>query len=138
MTKNAKLFDEYLKTIDVNLKFTDVEGETFVEMIPPSEGGIKARIGVIFNKNDSLVSIWCLNFIDGVNPSKRNQILDLINELNANYTYFKFVMINDSIQIHSDIPVDDNYSPAQTARTMVGMNDIMKKEYPNIMKTLWS
>lgn len=138
MTKNARVFNEYLKTQNINLEFIDSEGETIVEIRESLDGGIKARIGVIFNANDSLVSILGLDFMGAINHSKRNQLLDLVNELNNAYTYFKFVISNDTIQIQSFISVDDNYAPITTMRIIFGMLDIMKKEYSSIMRVMWS
>lgn len=138
MTNNARIFQEYLRKQDINLEFIDGNEGTVVDIRESLDGGIKARVGVIFHKEDTLVSIIGLDFMGSINQSKRNQLLDLVNELNNSYTYYKFVIANDSIQIQSYIAVDDNYEPSTTMRIIFGMLDIMKNEYSSIMRVMWS
>ncbi|MDB2049848.1 hypothetical protein [Clostridium perfringens] len=138
MTENARIFNEYLKTQDINLNFLDNNGQTIVELNEVLEGGIKARLGILFNETDSLISVIALDFIGGINSSKRNKILDLVNELNSGYSYYKFVVINDSIQIQSFISVDNNFEPSILMNYIFGMFDVIKDDYSTIMKAMWS
>lgn len=79
-----------------------------------------------------------MDFIGGINSSKRNKILDLVNELNSGYSYYKFVVINDSIQIQSFISVDNNFEPSILMNYIFGMFDVIKDDYSTIMKAMWS
>lgn len=139
MTNNAQIFNDFLQNQDITLNFLDGdEGQTLIDIRESLEGGIKARIGVLFDADDRMISVYALDFIGGVNPTKRSYLIDLINEINNKYTYYKFVMKQDSIEIQSFLLLKDNFEPAILMQIILGMMDAIKEEYSNIMRIMWS
>lgn len=139
MTNNARIFQDYLQSQNINLNFMDSDnGDTLIDIRESLDGGIKARIGVIFDNDDKMISVLALDFIGGINPSKRNYLIDLVNEINNKYTYFKFVVKQDNIEIQSFLLLNDNFDPSVLMQVIFGMMDCIKSEYSNIMRIMWS
>lgn len=139
MTNNARIFQDYLHSQNINLNFIDGDnGDTLIDMRESLDGGINARIGVIFSNDDKMISVYGLDFIGGINPSKRNYLIDLVNEINNKYTYFKFIVNQDSIEIQSFLLLHDNFAPTVLMYIIFGMMDCIKDEYSNIMRVMWS
>lgn len=67
-----------------------MEGQTILKIRDSISGGIQARIIILFDDNDSIVSIYGLDIVSGITNSKNNELLKLVNKLNSNYTYYKF------------------------------------------------
>jgi len=137
VTKDAKIFKEYLIELGMNLKFIDdSDDSTILEINQNLENGINCKILVSFS--DGLISVFGVNFIGGINPVRKNDLLDLINILNEKYTYLKFVLLESGISINSFIIVNDNFNPTILMNVIKSNLEVIEEEYSNIMKVMWA
>lgn len=139
MTNNARIFNDFLKKQNLNLNFIDGDdGKTLLEINETLDGGIKVRICVIFDTDEKLIGIYAFDFIGGINPTKRSYLLDLLNEINSKYTYIKFVMNQDSIEVRSFSLFNNNFEPSVIMQMIFNVMDAIKEDYSNIMRIMWS
>lgn len=138
MTKNAKLFKEYLIKNNLNLEFSDEDNDTYIEIRETLKSGIKVRIGIVFNEDDTLISIYVIDLVTIMDISKKNLILNKINELNNHYSILKFTFEDNSIQINTFIPVKNNFKAEIIMDYLLGLYKIIENEYPVLMKIVWS
>lgn len=138
MTKNARLFEQYCVKDGYNLDFRDVEGQTILEIMDSIGGGIKTRIVIIFDDSDSMISIYGVDIVSGISDSKNNELLKLVNKLNSNYTFYKFILDENAVQINAFISVENNFSPSILMNYILGMYRIIENEYSTLMKVIWS
>lgn len=139
ITKNAQEFKRFLISQDINLEFIEGDnGETIVEIREQLKSGIRLRLLVIFNREDSMVSIYGADFIQGINPIKKNYLYEAVNDLNYKYTYYKYVLEKDSISVQAFALFEDNFSSEVVMRLIMGMMATVEQEYSGLMKIIWS
>ena len=91
------------------------------------------------NEKDTQVAIYAFNYVKVTNPSRKEYILQKINELNLSYTYNKFVLDEENnININTFIAVDNNFKPNLVWASMIAMYRALENEYSNFMKILWA
>ena len=139
ITKNAQQFRSFLISQDINLEFIEGHnGETLVEIRESLNCGAKLRIGVIFDKEDSMVSIYGMDFIQGINPTKKNYMYEAVNDLNNKYTYYKFLLNSDTVELQAFALFNNNFSSEVIMRYIMGMINIANEEFSGLMKIIWS
>lgn len=139
LSKNAQEFKNYLISQNINLEFIEGENEkTSVEIRETLKCGAKLRILIIFDKEDSLVGVFGLDFIQGINPTRRNYMYETINDLNDKYTYYKYVLDKDSLMVQSYQLFDNNFNSNVIMKIIFGMINVVDTEYQNLMKIIWS
>ena len=139
LTNNAQEFRNFLISQGINLEFKEGnDGNVLVEIRESLECGAKLRIGVVFDKEDSMVSIYGLEFIQGVNPSKKSYMYESINDLNSTYTYYKFILNRDVVEIQAFALFNDNFNSEVLMRYIMGMMNVANSEFSNLMRVIWS
>ena len=139
ITNNAQQFKSFLMSQDINLDFMEDEnGNTLVEIRESLKCGTKLRVIVIFNKEDSMVSMYGIDFVQGINPTKRNYMYEAINDLNNKYTYYKFLLDKDRVEVQSFVLFDDNFSNEVIMKYIMGMINVVEQEFSGLMKIMWS
>lgn len=137
MTKNALIFKNFCESADINLSFADNDGKTIAQFKQKLKCGVGAEGLVLFNENDTLVSIYMFDYINYNNLGKKEFILDKINELNKAYTYLKFVNNDGAIGISSHMQFDNNFKAEIVADSIVSMLQAADEEYEGFMKIIW-
>lgn len=138
-TKNAQQFKSFLEKKDIHLEFIEGnEGATLVEIREGLKSGGRLRILVIFDEDESMVSIYGGDFITGISPVKINYMYEAVNNLNIKYTYYKYVLEKDSISIQSYALFNNNFSSEVVMKMIFGMINVADSEYPSLMKIMWS
>lgn len=138
LTKNAQSFKKYLENMDINLHFREEDdGETVVELQESLNIGSNLKIMAIFNKEDTIVSIYGVGFLTCPNESKRPKIYEMLNELNSKYTYFKFALEQNAVSIESFMLFEDNFNGAVIVKIILGMTKAIEDEYEWMMHEIW-
>jgi hypothetical protein len=123
----------------MNFDFVETdEGDILLEIRQGLKSGTKVRILVCFNKDDTMVSVYGLNYVLGINPSKRSYLYETVNDLNSKYTYFKFVLDKESVNIQAFNVVENNFESNIVMTIILGMLQVMDEEYPGLMRVMWS
>lgn len=140
MATNADLFKDYLKKENFytdNWK-TDDGNEVF-QLRQKLENGPDGRLLIVLDKENNIVSIYALDYVTLSNPSRKDYMYRLLNELNMKYTYNKFTLSEDNnIIVSCFIPFDNNFKPEIVMQNVYGAYKAMQNEYPGLMKVMWS
>lgn len=139
MTNNALEFKNLLEGQNYFPRFSDNPdtGDTSCLVKQDLSCGAIAEIFIDFSKNDCMVHLLNYGFIKGINPLKKQTIYEFLNELNSKYTYIKFLMRDNGIDVEIHYIVD-SYSPQTTINYLLTMIEVMNDEYENFMKLIWS
>lgn len=137
LTHNAQKFKSFLEEREIRLDFIKENGTIIAEIREQLKSGGRLRMLVVFDEEDSMVSIYGGDFITGISPNKMDYMYEVINELNSK-TFFKYVLEDNSIRIHSIALFNDNFSSETVMDMIVGMVGAAEVEYPRLMKIIWS
>ncbi|MDS0526081.1 YbjN domain-containing protein [Clostridium sp. SHJSY1] len=135
---NANLFKQFLDGKEIYAEVRENGEEAYFEFQQKLKSGSSGRV-VVNISGDTLVSIYALDYVSLANTARRDYMYKLFNELNYRYTYYKFFLDNDNnIFLSAYIPIENNFSPTLVMNLLIGLIDVMEKEYANIMKTMWA
>lgn len=138
MGKNAELFEQYLKSIDVVLEKGNTEEGTFFAIENTIPSGPRVRMIILMNQDDKRVSIFCFNYVSINNPSKKEYFLEKVNELNLNYSFNKFTIDEENnISVNVYLPVNNNFNAETVWLLAIGAYRALEDEYKGFMKILW-
>ena len=139
MANYSDIFKSYLESQNLypNTWKTE-EGSDVFEFQQKLKSGPSGRLVVIIDKYE-LVSIYALDYVTLTNSSRKDYMYKLLNELNIKYTYYKFTLSEDNeVIISCYIPFNNNFNAEIVLNKLGGTLMIMDKEYPNLMKAMWS
>lgn len=103
------------------------------------ENGPAISIVIEFVNNKNFICIYISNYVLVKDLNKKNLVLQLLNELNGNYTFTKFFMDDKGeIRLATYIPIIANQSPENIILTIQVTSIAAHEEYPIIMKLLWA
>lgn len=139
LTKNAQEFRNFLINQGINLDFVELDdGDTVVEIRESLECGVNFRMVVVFSSDDSMVGVYGLDFIQGINPMKKSYVYEAINELNSKYTYYKYIVDKEKIVLQSFALFNDNFDSNIVMKIIMGMMNLVNNDYSGLMKIIWS
>lgn len=139
MTKNSQLFKEFLERNDIWVEFFDEDGDTFCNIKQRLECGPTVNILLVFDKDDKLVRLYTMGYITFNNPSRKQYIYSMLNELNNKYSFFKFVIDNqNNISVNYYLPFLDNFSSDIVMQQIISTIGVLEDEYAGFMKLIWS
>ncbi|MDY4979208.1 MAG: hypothetical protein SO095_01285 [Candidatus Onthovivens sp.] len=139
LTKNAQQLRNYLMSEDIELDFMEGDdGNSLTSITQKLECGPTIKMLVMLDADDSMVRIYTRDFINGINPTKKSYIYEVLNNINTKYTYTKFVLIDDSIIIESFSMFNNNFEPSIIMDQIIGIINIAESEYVDLMKIIWS
>lgn len=139
LTKNAQEFRSFLINQGINLDFVELDdGDTVVEIRESLECGVNFRMVVVFSSDDSMVGVYGLDFIQGINPMKKSYVYEAINELNIKYTYYKYIVDKEKIVLQSFALFNDNFDSNIVMKIIMGMMNLVNNDYSGLMKIIWS
>lgn len=137
---HAQNFERYIIKSDVGydlIPFEDgAKGFRFYQQL---ENGPRLLIGVLFNATDTIVDITIFNIAKITNPLKVELYLSLLNELNNQCRYTKFVKVDDEIQANYSLPLVGNQDMSDIIfELMLLVLRSVEDSFPKIMKLQWS
>jgi hypothetical protein len=129
MSQNAQKFEEFLKSNNITLEKNVTEDLTTFLVRENIENAGPTTIGVMFNNHDGLVNIVAYQFLQIKQPEKRLQVLELINSLNVEYTFCKYVEKDGFVTLHISLPVKDNFVAEQLVELVATVINTIKQDY---------
>ena len=138
MSKNANEFRNFLKSINVTLEEETKDDDIIFSVNNTIQAGPTVRLIVVLPNGDNQAAVIGANYVTINNPSKKEYILEKINELNMKYTYNKFVLVDNTIGVQVFMAIDNNFSPETLWSFLLGAYDAMEEEYKGFMKIIWS
>lgn len=139
MTKNAKVFNSFLASKEVKPDVNETEDDTRFTLHYNLKGGPNVRIVCIFDEDDTMVRLYFFDYINSVDESKKAKIYEVINKINLEYTYVKFV-IDDDNDVYASyfVTVNNNFDSQIIFNLMLTISEIMEEKYPAFMKVVWA
>lgn len=139
MGNNANQFREFLMSNQIDLEEGNSEFGTYFATESTIPSGPRVRIVALIADEDNQIAILSFNYANVGNPSKKEYILEKLNELNIKYTYNKFVLKeNNEIAANVFIDVENNFSPQILWGQIVSMYQALEEEYKGFMRILWA
>lgn len=125
--------------------------EIYYEDVPFEDGGHGFRLhqtldngprlvlGVSFNKEEDLVDIKIYNIAKINNPLKKEFLHSLLNELNNDYRFTKFVEYEDEVTASYSFDLIGVFDHSEFILDKLIMTyNSVEKEFPKFMKLQWS
>ena len=137
---NRLIFKNFLQKEKMGMEeIQEEDGGVFFRTRQSFKNSGSALIAVCFNKGDSIVDLQVLSFATIDNPLKMELVHDLINELNLNYRFGKFVEEEGGISIQYPIALStDELDPAFVFQMLVMLFHAAEDSYPKFMKLQWA
>lgn len=103
------------------------------------EGGQTLTIIFEFPEHEEFLEIRIINIATIDEPSKQDELLRLINELNLGYIFGKFFIRNQGeVVVTCPIFTTDYFEPAFVKNMAALLLESIEKEYPKFMKLQWT
>lgn len=136
MSQNALKFEEFLKANNMVLEKIVNEDLTTFLIRENIENVGNTTVGVLFNGHDGLVNIVAYQYLRINKPEKKQQVMALINTLNVEYTFCKYVEKDDFVTLHISVPFKDNFSAELLSDLIATLIKTLQKDYPRFMAIL--
>jgi len=139
MTKNSQQFKELLEKNDIWVEFFDNEGDSYCNIKQKLACGPTINLILVFDNDDRLVRLHTMGYITFNNPSRKEYVYSLLNELNNKYSYFKFVIDKENnISVAYYLPFLNNFSSDVVMQQILSTIEVMENEYAGFMKLIWA
>lgn len=136
MTNNALQFKRLMEYREVYADFQEHEsGGTTCLIKQDLECGVLANFVISFSKDDTRIDIYSFDLINEISPLKKQIMYEFLNQLNLKYTFVKFVMQDNSINVSSHYILSE-YNPELTVEYITAMVNIMTEEYDNFIELI--
>lgn len=136
MSQNAIKFEEYLREQNMGLdKQTNEEGVIYV-VREHLEGFGPVALVILFNNNDRIVTVISYQYLKINDLSKKQDIVQLINEINCEYTMVKFTEAAGFITVQIALPFNNNFAPEVIVEMVAMLLGAIKEEQPRFAALL--
>jgi hypothetical protein len=136
MSQNAIKFEEYLRQQNLGLdKQTNEEGVIYV-VRENLEGFGPVALVILFNNNDRLVTVISYQYLKINDLTKKQDIVQLINDINSEYTMVKFTEGAGFITVQIALPFKDNFVPEVIVEMVAMLLGAIKEEQPRFAALL--
>ena len=138
-TKNAEIFRTYLLANGFEFDFEERDsGSTVFNLNQKLDNGVNIRVFGSFNKDNTMVSLYGLDFIPSIPPDKKGKICEVLNDLNDKYTFFKYVLSDNQIEVQVFNSFDNNFKSEIVMDLLIAIMRNVEEEYPNLMRAIWA
>ncbi len=109
---NFYAFKKFLEERDLPFMEDTLNDEKVILISETTKKGFALRVFIQFTNDDRLVGLYVFNFAILLDRTDKDALLDILNELNCKYSYFKFAIDqNDEIVISNNQTYLENFSP---------------------------
>ena len=138
MIYNAtKLIDEAFKQAGIKYRVEDGEKTSRVVAGFTPKNGSAVRVNFISSDDDNDVAVRAIAIVSATDD-KRDAMLRIVNECNAQFRYCKFVVDDDNdVNAEFDFPVRTQNVGPMAVEIFIRFMKIIEEVYPRFMKALW-
>jgi|SRR5690625_4067256 len=137
---NVSIFRSFLQ--DKNVYMEEVQeddGVIFFRTRQDFDNGGSVVMVVVFNEAQDLIDLQIFGVASITNPLKQEAVLNLINELNVNYRFTKFLEIDGNISIQYSYGVQQgSLNPEYLMDVLLMLLRAAEDNYPKFMKLQWA
>jgi hypothetical protein len=139
MNNNSIVFKNLLQSRDIIFEEIIEDKAHLFTIDQTIKNGPRVRSVVEFAEESSNAVIVLVNYVTIQNPSKRDYTLQLLNELNAAYSFNKFIMDKEGhVTISVYLSVKKNFDAEQLLLLLIYAITAAEEEYPKFMKLMWA
>lgn len=140
MGKNVNQFRELLEERELYMEEgQNSDGSTFFRTEQKLENGGTILLVVGFSENEEIVEVYTFDIAEIKDAYKKESTVKLINELNRDYRYSRFIMEEDGrISSNYAMLFEDNFNPSIVLRQLILALSSAEEAYPKFMKLVWS
>lgn len=103
------------------------------------KNGPAIRAVVNFEEETRNFCVFVVNYVTIQNPSKRDFALQLLNELNTDYSFTKFILDKEGrVSICAYLPIANNFDAELLLLMIIFVFKAAEDEYPKFMKLMWT
>lgn len=134
-----EIFKELSKDSNLKAFIEETPSSSYVWLQFSTASGVSYRIRFTSNSDDDhYVAVRVFGLVS-VEPEYETQMLSIINELNSQYLFVKFVMEdNGDINLEYDYLVSDPNPAASAIELVVRISTIVDEVYPKLMRAMWA
>lgn len=138
--ENFEGFKRFLRNKEIYFEEDVNDGARLVVMHQRIANSIELTMIVDFSNNNSVVSILIGDIAHIDSPLKKEELLKLINELNIEYNFMKFfVLDNGSVRANINLFVHDETDYDDIVMSIiVTVKAIEDEAYKKLMRLQWS
>ena len=137
---NVTIFKNYLQGQDIYMEEVQEDnGGVFFRTRQGFDNGGSVIVVVAFNDREDLVDLQIFGVASINNPLKKENVHSLINELNKNYRFSKFMEADGNISAQYSFNVaQSQLDPAFLMDTLIMLLRTTEESYPKFMKLQWA
>ncbi|GFZ84447.1 hypothetical protein GCM10010978_25980 [Compostibacillus humi] len=135
---NSAVFQQTLNEKNIYMERNQDEGGVFFRVHQSIKGGGNVLVVVFFSNNENIVDINIFNIARIDNPLKKEELHKLLNELNKQFRYAKFIEDQGGIFAQDSIDVHDYFSPMLILDHVAMLINTVEDVYPKFMKLQWA
>ncbi|KUP04425.1 hypothetical protein Q75_15660 [Bacillus coahuilensis p1.1.43] len=137
---NVAVFRNYLQSRDIYMEEVQEEsGGVFFRTRQGFDNGGSVVIVAAFNELQDIVDLQILGLASITNPLKKESVHNLLNELNFNYRFSKFLEVEGNISAQYSIHLGDKVLDAEFLMdTLLMLLRSAEENYPKFMKLQWA
>lgn len=136
MYNKVEIFREHIKYVDIPVE--EVNGDDFTLFIMDANIPSGPNSGVVSFFQESFIQISSNNYVKLDDLSKKEEILEKINDANLKNPLVKFSLDEDgSIHVNYFLNIGAGFKPEIVMTHMILIEEAMKKEFGAFMKIIW-
>ncbi|MEF3313241.1 hypothetical protein PV433_30570 [Paenibacillus sp. GYB004] len=137
---NVTIFRDALNQKNVYMEeLKDDQGGTFFRADQRLENGGSVLLVVSFNEREDIVDLNVYNIAKITNPLKKESIHNLINDLNIDYRFTKFMEQNGVVSAQYSLTAEQNKLDAgRVLEMLIMLLRSAEDNYPKFMKLQWA
>ena len=137
MSKST-IFKNLLEQNNIYMEENRDEIGTFFRAPQSLKSGGNVLVVVSFSNQESIVDISIFNIAQIENPLKKEELNKLINELNKDYRYAKFIESDNSVIAQYSYDVREHFNPGLVLDHVALLLNVVDDAYPKFMKLQWA
>ncbi|MCM3735783.1 YbjN domain-containing protein [Bacillus cytotoxicus] len=134
--KNLEQFKMYLEQQEIYMEeFNPENGVPFLRAEQSIENG--GNITLIIAFYEVFVEAFATDFIKVDNPLKKERVLELVNEMNTNFRFVKFVFEDNMVYLQATNFNGSTFVPEDAFECLVALLRAAEEAYPKFMRIIW-
>lgn len=134
----ATTFKNLLEQNNIYMEENHDEIGTFFRAPQALKGGGNVLVVVSFSNQESIVDISIFNIAHIENPLKKEELHKLMNELNMDYRYAKFIESDNGVIAQYSYDVREHFNPGIVLDHIALLLNVVDDAYPKFMKLQWA
>lgn len=141
MFKATRLISEKFEDDGIKYQIKEVENASYIETIFRINNGPLVIVRYISRDESNDVAVRIYKLIGNVSPEKKDKIVQIANECNNSYRYFKFIIDeSNDLNVEYDFPlsIPDESVGLVAMECIIRLMHLLDEAYARFMQALWA